>query len=140
LPRTSPGAPERLWAARLAGAAAVSVLGQFAVDMPVLGQQRQSLLGLLAVQLQPAALLGMDGSLVASTFSESDNQTLGALSGELRARGRDTDASGARSSVALGLDQTRSVEATPLEAPGGRAVGWLVRLQAPGQARRGQSE
>jgi len=100
----------------------------------MLAQQRQLLLGLLARWGKPAALLGMDGALVASTLSEDKKKALLAEVDALRARGREAlgEASGdlREVEIAAGGEKGEAIVFTPLVASGGRVVGWLATIRA----------
>jgi HAMP domain-containing protein len=97
----------------------------------LLAQQRQLLLGLLAQRAEPAALVGLDGEIIASTLTEGETELLTERLDEVRARSRAMVRSPdgvAADGFHLELAPGQALAATALVAAPGRAVGWLVRL------------
>lgn len=93
----------------------------------VLAQQRQVLLGMLGGLPRPAALLGLDGSLVASTMRPEIETSLMQHRVEIAARGGHAAVPVQSDQELLELDTGTRVSLTPLVAPPGRPVGWLVQ-------------
>lgn len=93
----------------------------------VLTQQRQVLLGMLEWLPRPAALLGLDGSLVASTMSSEIESALMQHRREIAARSGHAAVPVRSDQELLVLDFGVKLSLTPLVAPPGRPVGWLVQ-------------
>lgn len=97
-------------------------------------QQAQLVLGVLGAQPEPAGVAGLDGDLIASTFSGRDEARVASLAERIRAERRAAEP--ARQGVVRrisDLDGAGGVTLTLLVANGSRAVGWLVTLDAKAQ-------
>lgn len=93
----------------------------------VLAQQRQLLLGLLASLGEPAALIGLDGAVVAATLDDETTQALTASQPALRAASSSLPQGQQTTPFTLRLNEGLTVHCQLLLAPPDRAVGWLVR-------------
>lgn len=93
----------------------------------LLAQQRQLLLGLLASLPEPVALVGLDGQVVASTFTDDETEVLTRSQAAFRTARTERDTTPKAAPRALRLANGQFVRLQPLVAPPDRAVGWLVQ-------------
>lgn len=98
----------------------------------MLTQQRQLLLGLLAHGKTPAALVALDGTLVASTLTDEQGTRLRELELEIRSRGQTAPGKHPddqpESTFHLPWREERSFRFEPLVVNRMRTVGWRVEI------------
>ncbi len=93
----------------------------------LLAQQRQLLIGLLASLAEPAALVGLDGGVVASTLGDDATEVLATSQRSLRAAWSGEVRAEIAHTHTLSLSAGESFRLKLLLAPPDRAVGWLVQ-------------
>lgn len=91
-----------------------------------LALQRQLLVALVAGLGRPAAMVALDGMIVASTLGETADRALAAAASSLRERGEAPSPAVDATVPVPGLDA--SLRLRPLSTPAGRPVGWLATL------------
>ncbi|MEP0774244.1 MAG: HAMP domain-containing protein [Acidobacteriota bacterium] len=94
----------------------------------VLAQQRQLVLAVLVSLGEPAALIGLDGAIIASTLGDDETQRLIASESELRAAWRSLSEAQRSHPLTLNLRTGQPVQLRLLLSPPDRALGWLVRF------------